>query len=76
MTRSEQLPFARVTSFSRTSLVLKRFWSEFENLLNSTKPVRKTCRAKNGILYLLAPFYVISYTSNALIDKVEILKCD
>ena len=27
--RSEQLPFARVTAFSRTSLCLERFWREF-----------------------------------------------
>ena len=29
ITRSEQLPCARVTAFSRTSLFLERFWLEF-----------------------------------------------
>ena len=29
ITRSEQLPCARVTAFSRTSLFLEQFWREF-----------------------------------------------
>ena len=40
ITRSDQLPSARVTAFSR-NLFLERFWREFEIFLNSSKQSAK-----------------------------------
>ena len=53
ITRSEQLPCARVTAFSRTSLFLERFWREFWISFKFHKPVSKTYRPKNDIFCLL-----------------------
>ena len=47
--RSEQLPRARFTAFSRTSLFLERFWREFWISFKFNKPGRKTYRPKNDI---------------------------
>ena len=41
ITRSEQLPCARVTEFSRTSLFFETVLANFENLLNSTNQSAK-----------------------------------
>ena len=49
ITRSEQLPCDRVTSFSQTSLFLERFWREFWISFKFHKPVSKTYRCKNDI---------------------------
>ena len=54
--RSEQLPRARVTAFSWTSLFLERFWREFCISLKFHKPVNKTYRPKNDIFCLLVTF--------------------
>ena len=43
ITRSEQLPSARVTAFSR-NLFLERFWREFEIFFKFLKTVSKTNR--------------------------------
>ena len=56
ITRSEQLPCARVTAFSRTSLFLERFWREFWISFKFHKPVSKTYRPKNDIFCLLITF--------------------
>ena len=47
ITRSEQLPCALVTAFSRTSLFLERFWREVLISLKFHKPLSKTCKPKN-----------------------------
>ena len=75
ITRSEQLPYARVMAFLRNSLFLERFWREFlaEYLLSSTNQSAKPTDLKMIFLCLLTTFSFISYTSNALIDLVEIL---
>ena len=71
ITRSEQLPRARVTAFSRTSL----FQNEFEYLLNSTNQSAKP----TNLRMIFLPFnnlkftFLMSYFSSALIDMVEIL---
>ena len=44
ITRSEQLPSARVTAFSRNNLFLERFWREFEIFFKFLKTVSKTNR--------------------------------
>ena len=41
ITQSEQLPYARVTAFSRTSLFLEGFCANFEYLLNSSNQSAK-----------------------------------
>ena len=43
ITRSEQLPSARFTAFSR-NLFLERFWREFEIFFKFLKTVSKTNR--------------------------------
>ena len=52
ITRSEQLPCACVTAFSRTSFY-NGFGANFGYLLNFTKPVSKTYRPKNDVFCLL-----------------------
>ena len=49
ITRSEQLPSARVTAFSRTSLFLERFWRKCWISFKFHKPVSKTNKPKNDI---------------------------
>ena len=44
ITRSEQLPSARVTAFSRNNLFLELFWREFEIFFKFLKTVSKTNR--------------------------------
>ena len=56
ITRSEQLPCARVTAFSRTSFFLERFWGEFWISFKFHKPVSKTYRPKSHIFCLLVTF--------------------
>ena len=51
ITRSEQLPCARVLAFSQTSLFLKRFWREFWLSFKFYKPVSKTYRPENYIFF-------------------------
>ena len=51
--RSEQLPCAHVTAFSRTSLFLERFWREFWISFKFHKPVSKTYRHKNNYIFCL-----------------------
>ena len=53
---SEQLPRARITAFSRTSLFLQRFWRELWISFKFHKPVSKTYRPKNDIFCLLITF--------------------
>ena len=80
ITRSEQLPCACVTAFSRIRLFLERFWREFWISFKFSKfhkPVSKTYRPKNDIFCLLItlsfPFWYLLLHSSALIDLVEIL---
>ena len=56
ITRSEQLPYACVTAFSRTSLFLERFWRESWTSFKFLKPVSKTYRPKKDIFCLLVTF--------------------
>ena len=56
ISRSEQLPCARVTAFSRTSLFLERFWRESWTSFKFLKPVSKTYRPKKDIFCLLVTF--------------------
>ena len=51
--RSEKLPCVRVTAFSRTSLLLERFWREFWISFKFHKPVSKTYRHKNNYIFCL-----------------------
>ena len=54
--RSDQLPCARVTAFSSTSLFLELFWCEFWISLKLNIPVSKTYRPENDIFNLLITF--------------------
>ena len=54
-TRSEQLPCARATEFSRNSLFLERFWREWLSF-KFHKSVSKTYRYDNDIICLLPTF--------------------
>ena len=54
--RSDQLPCARVTAFSSTSLFLELFWCEFWISLKLNIPVSKTYRPENDIFSLLIRF--------------------
>ena len=56
ITRSEQLPCARVTVFSWTSLFLEWYWHKFWISFKCYKPVSKTYRPKNDIFCLLIMF--------------------
>ena len=56
ITRSEQLPCARVTAISWTSLFLERFWREIWISFNFHIPVSKTYRLKNDIFCFLITF--------------------
>ena len=74
--RSDQLLCARVTAFSSTSLFLELFWCEFWISFKFHIPVSKTYRPVNDIFSLLITFsfpFLMSYSSNTLIDMVEIL---
>ena len=51
ITRSEQLPSARVTAFSLTSLFLERFWREFRKSFEFHKLVSKTYRPENDFFF-------------------------
>ena len=53
ITRSEQLPYALVTAFSRTSLFLERFWGKFWISFKFHKPVSKTYKPKMIFFCLL-----------------------
>ena len=54
--RSEELPCARHTAFSWTSLFLERFWHKFWISFKLHKPNRKTYRFKNDIFCFLITF--------------------
>ena len=56
ITQSEQLPCARVTAFSRTSLFLERFWREFWIFFNSTNPSARPTDLKLVFFCLLITF--------------------
>ena len=56
ITRSEQLPSAHVTAFSRNNLFLERFWGELEIFFKFLKTVSKTNRLQNDIFCLLITF--------------------
>ena len=62
-TRSKQLPCAWSRRFHGPVYLLERFWCEFWISFKFHKPVSITYR----------PSFLISYTSNELIDMVEIL---
>ena len=75
MNQSRQLPYAHVTTFSRTSLFLERFGAYFEYLLNSTNQSEKPTDLKMIFLIFNNVYFslLITYTSSTLTDMVEIL---
>ena len=56
--------------FPRTSLFLERFGANFDYLLNSRN---QSSKPTDLMVIFFAIFCLISYTSNAIIDLVEIL---
>ena len=74
ITRSEQLLCARVKAFSRTSLFLERFWSEFLIPFKFHKPVSKTYRNKSDIFpVMFFPVLITFISCTSIIDVVKIL---
>ena len=69
-TRSEQLPFARATAFSRTSIFLEQLWRKFTRSFKSHKPVNRPTDLKIVLfdLFMAFSFSITSYTPNALIN--------
>ena len=75
ITRSEQLPCARATAFSRTSLFLERFLARILNIFKFHKPVSKTYRPLFSLFDILYFKCAHSHGRDSLFAGKSALKC-